>query len=67
MPELDTGGAWKGRVGFVHEFAQEVLGKDELRNFEFYFAGPPVMATAVQRMLIQAKVPFNQIHFDRFF
>jgi toluene monooxygenase electron transfer component len=67
MPELDTQGAWKGRVGFVHEFAQDVLGKEKLKEYEFYFAGPPVMATAVQRMLIQAKVPFNQIHFDRFF
>jgi toluene monooxygenase electron transfer component len=54
-------------VGFVHEYAQEVLGKERLRDYEFYFAGPPAMTTAVQRMLIQAKVPFNQIHFDQFF
>lgn len=67
MPELDTDGEWKGRVGFVHEYAQEVLGKENLPQYEFYFAGPPAMATAVQRMLIQAKVPFSQIHFDSFY
>lgn len=67
MPELDSAGTWKGRVGFVHEYAQDILGKADLPNYEFYFAGPPPMAMAVQRMLIQAKVPFTQIHFDQFF
>lgn len=66
MPELDTAGTWKGRVGFVHEYAKETLGEN-LCDYEFYFAGPPAMATAVQRMLIQSKVPFAQIHFDQFF
>ena len=66
MPELDTVGAWHGRVGYVHEHAREMLGTD-LPRYEFYFAGPPPMAKAVQRMLIQAKVPMNQIHFDQFF
>ncbi len=66
MPELDTAGAWKGRIGYVHDYAREVLGEN-LRDYEYYFAGPPAMAMAVQRMLIQAKVPFNQIHFDQFF
>jgi toluene monooxygenase electron transfer component len=66
MPELDSAGTWKGRVGFVHEYAKETLG-DSLKDYEFYFAGPPAMATAVQRMLIQNKVPFAQIHFDQFF
>ncbi len=65
-PELDTQGAWKGRVGFIHEYAHEMLG-ERLAEYEYYFAGPPAMATAVQRMLVRAKVPLNQIHFDRFF
>lgn len=66
MPELDQKSEWKGRVGFVHEYAKELLGAD-LPKYEYYFAGPPPMAMAVQRMLIQAKVPFAQIHFDQFF
>ena len=66
MPELDSERTWNGRVGFVHEYAKETLG-ESLRDYEFYFAGPPAMASAVQRMLIQAKVPFGQIHFDQFF
>ena len=37
-------------------------------DYEFYFAGPPAMAEAVQRMLmIDNKVPYDQIYFDRFF
>jgi toluene monooxygenase electron transfer component len=66
VPELDTAGTWRGKVGFVHEYAKEVLG-ERLRDYEYYFAGPPAMTKAVQRMLIQAKVPFSQIHFDQFF
>lgn len=64
--EQDTGATWQGRVGFIHEYALEVLG-DRLADYEYYFAGPPAMTTAVQRMLIRAKVPFSQIHFDQFF
>jgi toluene monooxygenase electron transfer component len=38
-----------------------------LPQFEVYFAGPPAMATAVQAMLLAAKVPPGQIHFDQFY
>ncbi len=67
MPELDVDHTWRGRVGFVHKVAEEALGAS-LPNYEFYFAGPPPMAQAVQLMLLQQhKVPQQQIHFDQFF
>jgi len=59
--------SWTGGVGFVHELAAETLA-GALADYEFYYAGPPAMAEAVQRMLmIDHKVPFDQLHFDRFF
>jgi toluene monooxygenase electron transfer component len=66
MPELDVDRVWKGKTGFVHDVAAEMLS-DSLPQFECYFAGPPPMALAVQKMLLERKVPYDQIHFDRFF
>jgi len=53
-------------VGFVHDAARQLFG-DRLRALEVYFAGPPAMATAVQRMLLDAGVPPEQQHFDQFY
>ena len=36
-------------------------------SYAIYFAGPPPMTQAVQRTLIQHKVPLAQMHFDPFF
>ena len=65
-PESDPETTWTGRVGFVHAVAQEMHGEN-LKNFEIYFAGPPAMAEAVQRMLVEMKVPPAQTHFDQFY
>jgi toluene monooxygenase electron transfer component len=63
--ELSEG--WEGATGFVHEEVARRLG-DAAREREVYFAGPPPMATATQRMLVlELGVPVEQIHFDRFF
>ncbi len=60
-------GGWLGATGFVHEAVLETLG-EEIRDMEIYFAGPPPMTEAMQRaLMIDLKVPFAQIHFDRFF
>jgi toluene monooxygenase electron transfer component len=53
-------------MAFVHEAALKLHG-DRLQAMEVYFAGPPAMATAVQRMLLDAGVPPAQIHFDQFY
>ncbi len=57
---------WTGRAGFVHQVALDLFG-DRLPDFEIYFAGPPVMAEAAQKMLFEAKVPLDQVHFDQFY
>lgn len=60
-------GAWTGETGYVHDaVARRLAGR--LGEFEYYFAGPPPMTLALQEMLmIGHSVPFEQIHFDRFF
>jgi toluene monooxygenase electron transfer component len=58
--------AWSGYRGFVHAVADELLGV-ELAAREIYFAGPPPMAEAVQKMLVARGVPQDQVHFDQFF
>jgi len=60
------GGSWTGRTGFVHEAAKAIHG-ERMADHEVYFAGPPAMAEAVQKMLYDAKVPPTQIHFDKFY
>jgi toluene monooxygenase electron transfer component len=57
---------WSGAVGYLHEVALERFGH-RLADMEIYFAGPPAMALAVQRMLLDAKVPPQQVHFDQFY
>lgn len=58
---------WRGETGFVHEAVVRQLGRD-LPRYEFYFAGPPPMTQALQeQLMVKHLVPFQQIHFDRFF
>ena len=60
-------GEWRGETGYVHDAVARVL-LGSLAGFEFYFAGPPPMTQALQEMLMVGhRVPFEQIHFDRFF
>lgn len=57
---------WSGKTGFIHEIARDFIG-ERWAQFEYYFAGPPAMAEAVQRMLIDKRVPYPQVHFDSFY
>lgn len=67
MPQENPASNWIGEVGYVHELVRRILA-DRIKDFEFYFAGPPPMAQAVQEMLMVGyRVPFKQIHYDRFF
>lgn len=63
------GVAWSGATGFVHtqvEAALTELGRP-FDAYDHYFAGPPPMVEAVQELLmLRQRVPFGQIHFDRF-
>jgi toluene monooxygenase electron transfer component len=57
---------WHGETGFVHTVVERELASS-IAEHEFYFAGPPPMIEAVQEMLmLRHRVPFEQIHFDRF-
>ena len=64
LSEPDPG--WTGPHGFVHEAARAFIG-ERWNELDYYFAGPPPMVEAVQRMLIDRRVPFPQVHFDRFY
>lgn len=60
-------GEWHGATGFVHDAVAQAV-PEALANYEFYFAGPPPMTQALQELLMVGhRVPFEQIHFDRFF
>ena len=60
-------GAWQGETGYVRDAVAHLLPAP-LAGYEFYFAGPPPMTQALQEMLMVGhRVPFGQIHFDRFF
>jgi toluene monooxygenase electron transfer component len=62
----DSGGRWQGATGWVHEAVDRAIG-DQAGEREFYFAGPPPMIESLQELLmVQRKVNFGQIHFDRF-
>ncbi|MBM3516937.1 MAG: 2Fe-2S iron-sulfur cluster binding domain-containing protein [Alphaproteobacteria bacterium] len=65
-PEAARAAGWPGPTGFVHTLVEAALAPN-LARFEFYFAGPPPMAEAMQRMLVANSVPSAQVHFDRFF
>ena len=63
MPEGEN---WTGRTGFITDAAAQLFG-DKLKDLEIYFAGPPAMATAVVKMMHEAKVPQGQVHYDQFY
>jgi toluene monooxygenase electron transfer component len=69
LSQSDGGDGWNGATGFVHEHARAFIegGAGGWNDFEYYFAGPPPMAEAVQRMLIDKRVPYPQVHFDSFY
>lgn len=58
--------SWSGAAGFVHERMRDFVA-ERWTQFDYYFAGPPPMVEAVQRLLIERRVPFPQVHFDRFY
>jgi toluene monooxygenase electron transfer component len=40
---------------------------DRLADMEIYFAGPPLMAQSLIKVLVDRKVPMDQVHFDQFY
>jgi toluene monooxygenase electron transfer component len=66
MPDPDNPNAWPGLTGFVHDIALNMFG-DKLKDMEIYFAGPPAMAEAVTRLVVEKKIPPAQVHYDQFY
>lgn len=66
LSDPEAGAGWSGPTGFVHDVAAAALG-DRLAGCEIYFAGPAVMAAAVQKMAHEAGVPMDRLHFDEFY
>jgi len=59
---------WTGYTGFIHKvLLDNYLGKhEEPEDIEYYFCGPPVMNSAVIKMLDDLGVPAENIAFDDF-
>ena len=59
---------WEGPTGFIHEVVlNEYLDKHEdPSEIEYYLCGPPLMLSAVQKMLYDLGVEKEMIAFDDF-
>ena len=59
---------WDGYVGFIHKVIEDNYLKNhqEPEEIEYYLCGPPMMTTAVTKMLDDYGVPEEMIAFDDF-
>jgi len=59
---------WTGLTGFIHQvlFDNYLSRHEEPEDIEYYFCGPPVMNSAVIKMLDNLGVPQENISFDDF-
>ena len=64
LPEDD----WKGKKGFIHQviFDSYLKKHPEPEEIEYYLCGPPMMISAVLKMLDDLGVPEEMIMFDDF-
>ncbi len=59
---------WTGYVGFIHQIIYDnYLNKhSEPEDIEYYLCGPPMMNSAVEKMLYNLGVPKENVMFDDF-
>lgn len=59
---------WTGPTGFIHQviFDNYLSKHDEPEEIEYYLCGPPMMNSAVNKMLYDLGVPAENIAFDDF-
>ena len=59
---------WTGPVGFIHQviYNNYLKTHDEPEDVEFYICGPPMMNSAVTKMLYDLGVPNEMVAFDDF-
>ncbi len=52
--------------GFAHDAVNDIWG-ERLAEMEIYFAGPPLMGQSLIKVLVDRRVPMDQVHFDQFY
>ncbi len=59
---------WTGHKGFIHQviYDQYLSKHDEPEEIDYYLCGPPMMNSAVNKMLYELGVPNENILFDDF-
>jgi len=59
---------WDGATGFIHQVIhdQYLINHEEPEEIEYYLCGPPMMNSAVNKMLYDLGVPDEMIAFDDF-
>lgn len=59
---------WEGPVGFIHQVIYDnyLRQHEEPEEIDFYMCGPPMMNSAVQKMLYDLGVPDENILYDDF-
>ena len=59
---------WSGHKGFIHQviYDQYLSKHDEPEEIDYYLCGPPMMNSAVNKMLYDMGVPNENILFDDF-
>jgi Na+-transporting NADH:ubiquinone oxidoreductase subunit F len=59
---------WSGPTGFIHQVIYDLYLKnhEEPESIEYYLCGPPMMNSAVQKMLSDLGVPDENVMFDDF-
>jgi Na+-transporting NADH:ubiquinone oxidoreductase subunit F len=59
---------WKGPTGFIHQVANDMHleNHEDPSECEYYLCGPPMMISAVQKMLWDLGVEEDMIAYDDF-
>ena len=59
---------WTGSTGFIHQAVLDLYLKnhEDPTEIEYYLCGPPMMISAVQKMLYDLGVEEEMIAFDSF-
>ena len=59
---------WDGPVGFIHQVVQDeyLIKHDAPEDVEYYLCGPPLMLSAVKKMLFDLGVEDEMVRFDEF-
>ncbi len=65
LSEPESGDAWTGERGFVHEAAKRLFDND-FRGLKAYLCGPPAMIDACITTLMQGRLFERDIHMEKF-